>query len=132
MEETIFLINSLKPSKKKSWEKKIEVETKPVPTTPLTTIEKLNNSNKKEDPNYKFSTQRAGISGIISTTQKKLEQEKENLTQAFSDLESLMENADKMVKLARKFKEEQNKKEGDNNNSDDIFLSMGVVSSITK
>lgn len=75
---------------KKGWEIQVK-ETKPPP--PQTTIEKLSN----KDPNYSFSTKSAGITGIITTTHKKIEQEKNNLNQAFSDLESLMDNADKMV-----------------------------------
>jgi hypothetical protein len=135
---------------KKGWEIQVKEVSKPPP--PQSTIEKLNN----KDPNYNFSTKSAGITGIIQTTHKKIEQEKNNLNQAFSDLESLIDNADKMVfffffaffssififlkrlqvKLARKFKEEQSKgdkgENTNNSNTDEIFLSMGVVSSITK
>ena len=124
---------------KKVWEiqkqKEAEKEAASKPP-PKKDVSQVLGGKQKQDEN--FSTKSAGITGIIRTTKTKAEQEKQNLTQAFSDLDALMENAEKMVKLAKKFQEEQKKKKeqsgekGEDSEAEELFLQMGVVSSITK
>ncbi|EGG22141.1 vacuolar protein sorting 36 [Cavenderia fasciculata] len=109
-------------------------------TTPTTTFDQpqqiTTNTNRQT-----FDTSNAGISGLIKQMNKRTEETDKVLSEAFTDLNALMEKAKDMVTLSEKLKtamDKQLKKEGDPSYSaeEDEFrsflLHMGINTPVTK
>jgi len=98
---------------------------------------------EKKESKTEFSASDAGIAGILRKVEKRVESDAKNVNEAFSDLESLVNSADELVKLSQRFKAQQEKQknrinnnnnddDGDKNEMSDLLLGLGVASAITK
>eukprot|EP00808_Paulinella_micropora_P011605 g78995.t1 len=86
-----------------------------------------------------FKTSSAGIGGIIRQVERRQKEEHLTSSEAFKDLESLMEHAQKVVKLAARYanEQEQAKKKGQEEKGKEesyqnLLLEMGIPSPVTK
>lgn len=87
-----------------------------------------------------FSSQYAGIGGIMRKVEHQAAEDSKSLQEAFSDLDSLIKSADELVKIANKLKVQQEKLAARDNPNDakesnevaDLLLNMGIVTAITK
>lgn len=102
---------------------------------------KLWEVKKKEAP--QFSSQYAGIGGIMRKVEHQAAEDSKSLQEAFSDLDSLIKSADDLVKIANKLKVQQEKLAArdapaddkgtkESNEVADLLLNMGIVTAITK
>jgi len=84
-----------------------------------------------------FSTTSAGVGGLMRTLNKKTEDAEKTLSQAFTDINALMQKAKELVVLADKFAALQ-KAEGEEGGTPEeqeyrnFLVSMGIVSPVTK
>ena len=90
-------------------------------------------SDRRLEDKRTFSTAHAGISGIMR--QQARDQEKKTIlvSQAFTDLDALMEKAKDMVALLEKYAHQQ-KRKGDEEGDDlsGFLLDLGIVNPVTK
>eukprot|EP01084_Bolivina_argentea_P311777 539718_1 len=87
--------------------------------------------HKQEEQKRNFSTQAAGIRGLMAQQQRKQEQQKKVVNEAFEDLESLMVHAKQMVSLANRLSKSTEAKE-QANEFDTMLHGMGIISPVTK
>ncbi|KAL2642752.1 hypothetical protein R1flu_010339 [Riccia fluitans] len=94
-------------------------------------------------PVRKLNPAMAGVAGILRKEKEQLEEADKNLQEAFSDLKALMSKAKEMVNLAERMRikllaapSQQNSTAGDeetgNQEIQDLLLSVGIVSPVTK
>ena len=81
-----------------------------------------------------FSPKSAGISGVLLNVQSQARQRDESLTQAFSDLKALMDNAKQMVEIAQRLarSEDASASAPDGAVVDQYLMSVGLQSPVTK
>jgi len=94
--------------------------------------EKVSEPTKQKEV---FATSKAGITGIIRTTETKSKETDKTLQQAFTDINALMEKAKDMVGLAEKIQAILSK-ENTGNEADNelrsVLISIGIQSPVTK
>jgi ESCRT-II complex subunit VPS36 len=95
-----------------------------------------------------FSTQKAGISGVVKRQEKEIEEVDSLSKQAMGDLEGLMSNAHEVVKVIEKYSKylesraaekeaaglevDTDSMYGEKNTMEEILQSIGVVSPVTR
>jgi len=107
-----FLAKFKSVLKSRSWEKVVEQKQKEI-----------------------FATSKAGITGIIRTTETKSKETDKTLQQAFTDINALMEKAKDMVGLAEKIQAILSKENSGNeadNELRSVLISIGIQSPVTK
>jgi ESCRT-II complex subunit VPS36 len=84
----------------------------------------------------KFDTKSAGLTGIINRVESQNKATEKKLSEAFSDLNSLMDMARDMVDLAEKFSEKIKKQQTTDSKEqdelDDVLTGLGLSSVVTK
>ena len=86
-------------------------------------------SASASEPQLGFSTRSAGVSGILLSVQSQAQKRDESLTEAFTDLKALMENAKPMVEMAQRIARSDSAAEG---GFDQYLMSVGLQSPVTK
>lgn len=141
--------------KRKKWTEDVKLNTSastsslssPVGSSSLTGTVSTPNLESQNDLATKkprdFTTSKAGVGGIMKRIEEENKKEREELDDAFSDLNSLMEKAKDMVELAESFKNKvvERMKNNANNTQEekeeedqmyDFLLNLGLTSPVTK
>eukprot|EP01083_Nonionella_stella_P017104 47795_1 len=87
--------------------------------------------HQKEEEKRDFTTKAAGIRGLMAENQRKQDQRKKVVNEAFEDLESLMVHAREMVSLANRLAASSEAKE-QASEFDTMLHGMGIISPVTK
>lgn len=77
----------------------------------------------KEPQKVVFSTQTAGIGGLVKTMRKEEAKQTDTLKKAFTDIDSLMEHAKELIALSEKLSVTE---------AQDFLVTMGISSPVTK